>query len=320
MAIKDKYLITGFSGFVSKHFLEYLERNKIEAEIIGIDVHLPEFNYSKYQFIKCSFETVDLLNKEAVQKIIQTFKPNYILHLASYSSVAYSWKNPVNSFTNNTNIFLNLIESVRVTGCQCRILSIGSSEEYGNVSEKDLPLKEDQTLHPISPYAVARVSQEMLSKVYCTSYGLDIVMTRSFNHIGSGQKDVFVVPSFAKQLIQLSKDNPTKKELITGDTTIIRDFIDVKDVVNAYYLLFQKGKKGEIYNICSGKGTSLNDVIAILTGILNIDITHTINADLVRPNDNKIIIGCNEKIKRDTGWACNTSLEQSLKEIILNLH
>ncbi|MBN8696810.1 MAG: GDP-mannose 4,6-dehydratase [Bacteroidetes bacterium] len=320
MAIKDKYLITGFSGFVSKHFLEYLEQNNIEAEIIGIDVHMPEFNYSNYRSLNCSFETIDLLNKEEVERIINTFKPNYILHLASYSSVAYSWKNPVNSFTNNTNIFLNLIESVRTTGCQCRILSIGSSEEYGNVSEKDLPLKEDQVLHPISPYAVARVSQEMLSKVYCTSYGLDIVMTRSFNHIGAGQKDVFVVPSFAKQLINLKKDHTSKKELFTGDTTIVRDFIDVKDVVNAYYLLFQKGKKGEIYNICSGKGTSLNEVISILTELLNIDITHTINPDLVRPNDNKIIIGCNQKIMNDTGWSCKIPLNQSLQEIIADLN
>lgn len=320
MAIKDKYLITGFSGFVSKHFLEYLEQNNIEAEIIGIDVQVPEFNYSNYRSLKCSFKTIDLLNREEVERIINTFKPNYILHLASYSSVAYSWKNPVNSFTNNTNIFLNLIESVRTTECQCRILSIGSSEEYGNVSEKDLPLKEEQALHPISPYAVARVSQEMLSKVYCTSYGLDIVMTRSFNHIGAGQKDVFVVPSFAKQLIKLKKGNTSPKELFTGDTTIVRDFIDVKDVVNAYYLLFQKGKKGEIYNICSGKGTSLNEVISILTDLLKIDITHTINADLVRPNDNKIIIGCNQKIKNDTGWNCKIPLNQSLQEIIADLN
>lgn len=124
----------------------------------------------------------------------------------------------------------------------CRILSIGSSEEYGNVQAKDMPLREDHALNPISPYAVARVSQEMLSKIYVDGYGMDIIMTRSFNHIGPGQKDLFVISSFAKQLVQLS-GNKDDSKLVTGDISIVRDFVDVRDVVGAYYLLFKKVKK-----------------------------------------------------------------------------
>lgn len=319
MAFIDKYLITGYSGFVSKHFLDYLEKNLCNAEVLGLDTNEPLFNQANYKVIKCAFKKVDLLDKKQVESVIKEFKPNYILHLASYSSVAYSWKNPVESFTNNTNIFLNLIEAVRVNNCICRVLSIGSSEEYGNVSPADIPLKETQVVKPLSPYAVARVSQEMLSKVYADSYNMDIVMTRSFNHIGTGQKDIFVIPSFAKQLIHLKKEGTSKKELVTGDTSIVRDFIDVKSVVEAYYLLFKKGKKGEIYNICSGIGTSLNDVIKMMTSILDIDINHTIDPQLVRPNDNKVIIGSNDKITKDTGWTNVIPLEQSLKEIIAHL-
>ena len=312
----DKYLITGFSGFVSKHFLDYLENNKIHAEILGIDIHDTELATHHYQYIKCSFQKIDLLNKEQVENVISEFKPNYVLHLASNSSVAMSWKHPVESFTNNTNIFLNLIETIRLLNINCRILSIGSSEEYGNVSPDDLPLVEEHTLQPVSPYAVARVSQEMLSKVYVDSYGMDIVMTRSFNHLGTYQKDIFVIPSFAKQLIALSKNNSAIKELVTGDTSIIRDFVDVRDVVQAYYLLFQKGKKGQLYNICSGKGTSLNQAITIMADALGIIVTQKTDANLVRPNDNKIIIGSNEKIKRDTGWGVSISIEQSLKDVL----
>jgi len=319
MAFIDKYLITGYSGFVSKHFLDYLEKNLINAEVLGLDTNEPTFRQEDYKVIKCAFKKVDLLDKKQVEDVIKEFKPNYILHLASYSSVAYSWKNPVESFTNNTNIFLNLIEAVRVNNCICRVLSIGSSEEYGNVSPENIPLKESQVVKPLSPYAVARVSQEMLSKVYADSYNMDIVMTRSFNHIGIGQKDIFVIPSFAKQLIQLKKSGTDKKELITGDTSIVRDFIDVKSVVEAYYLLFKKGKKGEIYNICSGTGTSLNEVIKMMTSILDLDINHTIDPQLVRPNDNKVIIGSNDKIANDTGWKNSISLEQSLKDIIAHL-
>lgn len=316
MSGTEKYLITGFSGFVSEHFLNYLERNGIRAEVLGIDIAAPAFDCDQFTHINCSFEKVDLLDKVALNRLLNYFRPDYVLHLASYSSVAFSWKNPVESFTNNTNIFLNLIETIKTLGTRCRILSIGSSEEYGNVAPGDLPLKEEHTLHPVSPYAVARVSQEMLSKVYVDSYGMDIVLTRSFNHIGTGQKDVFVIPSFARKLIALKTSVEEKKVLTTGDTSIVRDFIDVRDVVEAYYLLFKKGRKGEVYNICTGKGTSLSEVIGIMSSLLEIEVEQKVDPLLVRPNDNRVIIGCNEKIKRDTGWSNKHSLEKSLNDIL----
>lgn len=314
---KKKFLITGFSGFVSKHFLDFLENNKIDAEVLGIDINdnIP-FDYKNFSSINCSFQKVDLLIKDAVNKVITEFEPNYILHLASYSSVALSWKLPVESFTNNTNIFLNLIETVRLSSITCRILSIGSSEEYGNVEESDVYLTEEHVLNPISPYAVARVSQEMLSKIYTNSYGMDIIMTRSFNHIGTHQKDIFVIPSFIKKMIALKNDTNPVKELTTGDTSIIRDFVDVRSVVEAYYLLFKKGKKGEVYNICNGRGTSLTEVISTISSILDIQVVKKTDPNLVRPNDNKVIIGSNEKLKKDTGWSNKYSLEDSLKDIV----
>lgn len=316
MSSIDKYLITGFSGFVSKHFIDFLESNKINAEVLGVDIQDADFDYKNYSFVKCSFQKADLLSKTDVEKIIHQFKPNYVLHLASFSSVALSWKKPVESFANNTNIFLNLIETIRLSQINCRILSIGSSEEYGNAADGSLHLSEEHALNPISPYAVARVSQEMLSKVYTDSYEMDIIMTRSFNHIGTHQKDIFVIPSFAKKMIALKESPNPAKELTTGDTSIIRDFVDVRAVVEAYYLLFKKGKKGEIYNICNGKGTSLNEVIQKMASILKIEVTQKIDSNLVRPNDNKVIIGANEKIKKDTGWENKYSLEDSLKDIL----
>lgn len=317
MAQKDKILITGFSGFVSKHFLDYLEDNNIDSTVLGIDINdnIP-FDFNSFSSVKCNFLRIDLLNKKLVEKTISEFKPDYILHLASYSSVALSWKMPVESFTNNTNIFLNLIETIRLLNLKCRIISVGSSEEYGNVSKNNIPLTEDKLLNPISPYAVARVSQEMLSKIYADSYGLDIIMTRSFNHIGTHQKDIFVIPSFIKKMIALKENNSDIKELTTGDTSIIRDFVDVRSVVEAYYLLFKKGEKGEVYNICSGVGTSLTKVIETISSILEINVTQKTDPKLVRPNDNKIIIGSNDKIKNHTGWDNRFSLTESLTDII----
>ncbi len=311
----EKYLITGFSGFVSKHFVEYLNSLQIQCKILGIDLIEPDFEYRCFQNVHCTFNKANLLDSGQTENIIQSFHPDYILHLASFSSVAFSWKNPVASFYNNTNIFLNLVEQVRKMHMKCRILSVGSSEEYGNVSPDHMPLVEDHHLDPISPYAVARVSQEMLSRVYVDGFGMDIMMTRSFNHIGPGQKEIFVISSFAKHLVEIKVKN-LRPELVTGDTSIVRDFLDVRDVVKAYYGLFKKGRKGEVYNVCSGNGISLHDVISRLVRILNMEIDITTDPDLVRPSDNKVIIGSNGKLKTVTGWSPQIGFEKSLTDII----
>lgn len=311
-----KFLITGFSGFVSRHFIAYLENNEIRSVVKGIDVHYPDIKQGDFKHVKCDFEKIDLLDKGKVENIIFEFQPDYILHLASFSSVAFSWKEPNVSFQNNTNIFLNLLETIRKLNLNTRILSVGSSEEYGNVEPEDLPLTEDHPLSPVSPYAVARVSQELLSKIYVHGYGIDIVMTRSFNHIGPFQKDIFVLPSFVKQLVQFKNNGTKNNELITGDVTIVRDFTDVRDVVAAYYLLLTQGEKGEVYNICSGKGWSLEEIIETLSKILGIKVSTRTDADLVRINDNKIIIGSNQKITSRLQWKAKYTIEQSLNDMI----
>lgn len=310
-----KYLITGFSGFVSHHFLEYLENNKIIASIKGIDIYDPDFKIEGYNYFKCDFEKINLLHKDAVENVVLNFQPDYILHLASFSSVAFSWKEPIISFQNNTNVFLNLLETIRKLNLPTRILSVGSSEEYGDVKESDLPLTENHPLKPISPYAVARVSQELLSQVYANGYNLDIIMTRSFNHIGTFQKDIFVVSSFIKQLLDMSNNAALNRELITGDVNIVRDFTDVRDVVAAYYLLINKGEKGAIYNVCSGVGISLKDIIQIVSNLLNIDVTIRVDPKRIRPRDNRLIVGSNAKLK-GLGWQQKYLLNDTLKDVI----
>ena len=311
-----KILITGYNGFVSRHFISYLEQKNIKSEILGIDINRSDTDYSNFKNIITSFSQLDLLERDRLENLIYSFQPDYILHLASYSSVGFSWKNPSLSFRNNINIFLNLMEVIREVNPSCRILSIGSSEEYGNAASGKMPLKEGYPLNPVSPYAVARVSQEQLSKVYCDGYDLDVVMTRSFNHLGPGQKDIFVISSFAKQLVEIKKGIKKEKKLTTGDISIVRDFLDVRDVVDAYYRLFTDGAKGEVYNICSGNGISLREVIDIMCGILDIQIDFETDSNLIRPNDNKIIIGTNEKLKAATGWVQKIKLKKSLEDII----
>ncbi|MBO5094456.1 MAG: GDP-mannose 4,6-dehydratase, partial [Lachnospiraceae bacterium] len=232
--IEERILITGVSGFVGYHLLNFLCGNKENKNIIvcGIDIKTPEFSCKEFEeklSLKCY--KVNLLHSDEVEQIFDRFVPNYIVHLASYSSVAYSWKNPRESFANNTNIFLNLITTSMKYNKDCRILSVGSSEEYGIVSKEELPLLETAKLNPVSPYAVARVSQEMLSKVFTVSYGADVVLTRSFNHIGPYQDKRFAIPSFIERMLEIKRKGSKKGIIQTGDLTIIRDFVDVRDVV-----------------------------------------------------------------------------------------
>lgn len=312
-----RILITGVSGFVGHHFIQYMYDENEPLEVCGVDLREPTYDMSQYSDrLSIRFESVNLLDIESIRRVFAAFTPDYILHLASFSSVAYSWQHPGDSFVNNTNLFLNLMTVVGEYNKSCRILSVGSSEEYGNVTLEDIPIKERLALKPGNPYAVARVSQEMLSKLYVDSFGYNIVMTRSFNHIGPWQDERFVVPSFIKRIREIKENHLTKGEIETGDTSIIRDFVDVRDVVRAYFLLLIKAEKGSVYNICSGEGIALSSLIGKIAAKLGVEVTTKVNPAFVRPNDNKIMIGENYKIMHDVGWRPEIPLDKTIEDMI----
>ena len=200
-----KYLVTGINGFVGKYFVDYVFSVEPDADIFGLGLE----ETTKIKNIQ--YKSVNLCDKEKVYTEIAKYKPDYIVHLAAVSSVAKSWEDPAGCFLNNNSAFLNLADAVRQNNLQTRILSVGSSEEYGFYDE---PMKENFTLHPKSPYSVARLSQEYLSKLYVDRFGLDIVMTRSFNHIGPGQSTQFVIPSFIDQLVKIANGQIENKMMV----------------------------------------------------------------------------------------------------------
>ena len=312
----QKYLITGYAGFVGYHFIAHL--NNIAQEkisVLGIDINTPsDFLDWNFNNLEISHKSINLMDLGDVRSVIKKFKPTNVVHLASFSSVGKSWQDPSGYFSNNTGIFLNLLESVKDAGIDCKILNIGSSEEYGFVVEKNLPLTEDLIINPANPYAVTKMAQESMAKVYSNGLGMNIVSTRSFNHIGPRQRDTFVVASFTKQVAQAVVEG--KKELVmnTGNLAVVRDFLDVRDVVNAYQLLLENGKKGEVYNVCSGEGIPLTKIIEELSAISGIKITTKTDASLIRPNDIPKIIGSNKKLEADTGWKRNYTLHQTLTD------
>jgi len=312
-----KILITGISGFVGGYVVDHLASCNDMVEIHGISRSKPAWNFipARPQQLKVHhFHIADLNDLPKIQSLIEKIQPDQILHLAAQSSVGESWNSPVTSFVNNTTIFLNIIDAVRLMDTGARILSVGSSEQYGVVSETDLPLREDYPQRPANPYAVARVAQEQLAGVYCDGFGMDICCTRSFNHCGPGQTDKFVAGAITKQFarISLGLQDPV---IEIGDGTIVRDFLDVRDVVSAYGLLLEKGRSGQVYNICSGRGCAISDLVELLSDRLDLPVQVKQNPMKRRPQDNPRIVGSPDKIRRELGWHPRIPLADSLQEM-----
>ncbi len=310
-----RILVTGFSGFVGRHFLHEIAEACPDAALLGLDVRPPAYDLSEETPLSAAFTACDMLDAAALEEAVRAFSPDAVLHLAAFSSVAYSWEHPAECFGNNTRIFLNLAEAVRGLPHPCRILSVGSSEVYGNVSEDELPITEDCALRPQNPYAVARVSQEMLAKLFTDSFGMDIVLTRSFNHIGPGQDNRFVISGFLDRMMQIARRGETSGTIRTGDLTVIRDFTDVRDVVRAYRMLLEKGTPGEVYNICSGRGTKLSEAADRIAETLGISVAYETDPALVRPKENRAVTGSYERIHRLCGWEPQITLSQTIADM-----
>ena len=301
----SKYLITGVMGFVGRYFVEYLNQNEPDAQIHGVDI-------APLCDMDIEYTALNLMDAESVDKLIRKSRPDYIVHLAAMSSVAQSWNEPANCFVNNMSAFLNLADSVRNNDLPARILSVGSSEEYGIY---DMPMQESFTLHPKSPYSVARLSQEYMSKLYVDRFGLDIVMTRSFNHIGPRQSTRFVIPSFVEQLVNIASGKSENKMMV-GNIDVVRDFTDVRDVVDAYWRIIKKAKNREVYNVCSGRGVKLRDIIDMAANHLKIKPNISVDPARVRANEIPSVIGDNTKLKQELGWGQKYKLSQTITDMI----
>lgn len=305
-----KILVTGANGFVAPHLIRAIKQQNEESIIVGIG-RSPNNSPLISEFI-CG----DLRDLDFITKTISEVKPDAIIHLASQSSVSDSWIKPNYTFNNNVNIFLNLLDAVKKASKNIRILSIGSSEEYGSLTS-EIKLKESDCLKPTSPYAVARVAQTNLACLYAKNFEMDIVCTRSFNHYGIGQRHGFVIADFMSKVIQYK----LKGDAVTvGNLEIIRDFVNVADVVDAYLKLLFHGKTGEIYNVCAGVGYRLKDILTMIFSIVGVDPNYQTNISLLRPNENNIIIGDNTKITTELCWMPKIKLNNGIEELYDSLH
>jgi len=295
-----KCLITGINGFVGQYLSSYLTEN--HYEVFGFD------NNSNYSFDNEYLYNINILNHNDVKKIISKIEPDYVFHLAGFSSVKRSFLNPELTLEINVKGTNNLLDAIKYSKCNPRILIVSSAEVYG--IPQYIPIDEKHPLNPNSPYAESRVKQEKL----CGCYSLDIVISRSFNHIGPKQQPIFVCSSFAKQIAEIEAG--IKDPIISvGNIDAQRDFTDVRDMVVAYELALTNCEKGELYNICSGITYRIATILQTLLKESEIDIQVFRDKNLYRPSDIPILQGENTKFKKATSWEPRITIDQTLKEI-----
>jgi len=301
----SRILITGGTGFVGKHLIQFLKPQSSSIAVLasgGSSSPEPDVDYHE----------VDIRDRDAVRSVVGKVEPNKIYHLAGVSALDVSWSNP--QLTYEVNVFgaNNLFNAAMELPSPPRILNISTSQVYAPSSR---PLNEDSSIRPDNPYAASKAMAELLTVGYRRHNTGGIVTARAFNHTGPGQPPSFVLPSIAKQFAEIEAGMKPPK-LIVGNIEVKRDFTDIRDVVRAYRALLDRGKPGEIYNVCSGSATSLADIIQMFQSISTTKVTIAVEEARVRRDDVPHICGDRKKIQELTGWCPRISLHEMVASLI----
>ena len=310
-----RVLITGITGFVGSHLAEYaLARG---AEVWGSCRWRSKTENIDHMRDKLHLVECDLRDLSSVQHLVEKAAPDYIVHLAAQSFVASSWHTPAETLHTNSVSQVNLLEAILPRKADApRFIAIGSSEEYGMVYADEVPIKETNPLRPLSPYAVSKVTQDLMGYQYFQSYGLPIIRTRAFNHEGPRRGDVFVTSNFARQIAEI-ESGVRRPVLYVGNLDARRDYTDVRDIVRGYWRLLEAGTAGEVYNLCSGREWAIRDVLSFLLNRSRVrDIKVELDPSRLRPSDVPLLLGDPSKIQRELGWQAKIPFEQTLDDLL----
>lgn len=297
------------------HLAEFLLKEKPDHKIYGTKRWRSSLANIAHIQDQLSLIDCNLSDATASMRLIESVSPDYIFHLAAHSFVPDSWKAPHVTLNENVLMQLNIFESIRHSGIDPIMQVALSSEEYGLVLPDELPINESNPFRPLSPYAVSKVTQDMLAYQYHQSYGLKVIRTRAFNHEGPRRGEVFVTSNFAKQIaeIEAGLKPPT---LYVGNLKAKRDWSDVRDVARAYWLSTQHCIPGEDYVIASGQSRSIQEMLDYLLSQSMVKIAVKVDPQRQRPSDVEILQGDASKFKQATGWQANYTFEQTMTDLL----
>jgi GDP-mannose 4,6-dehydratase len=310
-----KSLITGVTGSGGSYLAEYIIQNHPEVEVYGFSRWHSTTSKNNLENIadKVKILECDLTDFSSVFSALKKIKPDYIFHLASHANVRASFDTPLAVLNNNINGTANLLEAIRIAEISPVIQLCSTSEVYGKVDPKNVPIKEDCPINPSSPYAVSKTTQDMLGSVYFKSYDMKIIRTRMFSYLNPRRGDLFAT-SFAKQVARIEKG--IQKELLHGNLDSTRTIIDVRDAMESYYIAIEKCKPGEVYNIGGEKVIKVGGFLDVLKKLAKCEIPSRTDANLLRPADVTLQIPDTNKFRKETGWKPKYTFEESVNFLL----
>lgn len=302
-------LIVGGAGFVGNYLVDAIK------EELRCNVCVTKSKHHRVFCEDVKFRDLDVLDKDAMETLIEEEKPDYIFHLAAQSSIYQSWQKPAETVNVNVMGSLHLLNAVRQSGRNPVVIMVGSGEEYGLTALKACPISEEHMLLPQNIYAATKACQNMMASVYHAAYGTRVIMVRAFNHVGPGQSDRFVISDFCHQVARIEK-GISASVIRTGNLEAKRDFTDVRDVVRAYTKLAQFGYPGETYNVGSGHAVEIRKVLEMILQKAKTEIVVEQDPAKVRPIEAPIIKADIRKIYAATGWQPHRTLSMILDDML----
>ena len=285
-------LVTGAAGFVGRRLVPRLEGAGWE-----VTAHDRE---------------LDVSDAVAVEALVERLRPGLIVHLAAVTSVPESRSTPGHTFAVNYLGTHSVLEAALRAAPEARVLLVGTSDAYGSAPPGSPPFTESAPLVPGSPYACTKAAADLLGAAY-QERGLDVVRTRSFNHSGPGQSDTFVLPSFARQAVEIAA-GLREPLLRVGNLDSRRDFLDVDDVIEAYLALVDPAVPSGAYNVASGEGQRVGDALDAILGLAGVRAEIQVDPERLRPTD--LAVGDATRLRQATGWAPRVTFQEMLARVV----
>jgi GDP-4-dehydro-6-deoxy-D-mannose reductase len=309
-----RILITGVSGFAGSHMADYCLAQP-EVEVVGHVRSLQRIGHAAHFASRLQLVEADLRQSDPTQEAVAAARADLVLHLAGQAYVPAAFRDPVGTFMDNAIGQIHLIQAILRHTPSARLLVVGSATEYGKVEPHDLPIGESVPLRPLDPYAVSKVAQDLGAYQYFASHHLQAVRVRPFNHIGPRQSDEFAVSHFAHQIARIEA-GLTPPVLPVGVLSDVRDYTDVRDTVRAYYAAATNGHVGEVYNVGSGQGRRVDEILGMLDALSTTHFQVQEDPARMRPSDVPALVCNARKLHRDTGWAPQIPIERTLRDVL----
>lgn len=302
-----RVLVTGVGGFVGPWLVRALaERGHAVAGLVRDGDEAPA---------GVSGHRADVTDRAAVEGVLRDVRPDGVIHLAAISSVSEAEADPDAAYRVNLGGTLSLLAAVRAAVPRARVVCVGSSDAYGAVRPSELPVTEDVPFRPLSVYAASKAAADVAAGQWARAYDLDVVCARPFNHTGPGQRATFVCAAIARQVARIERGEQ-EAVLRVGNADPVRDFSDVRDVTAGYLALLERGARGEAYNLCSGEGVSIAEVIALFRAQARVPLRVWSDPALQRPIDVERLVGSHAKATAETGWAPRIPLTETLRDVL----